>query len=104
MKNSKLALLGLRNGAGALAYIALVALFFHNVERIFKNNPKDTVLAPIFLLTLFVLSALIEASLVLGQPIITYLNGQKVDAFKLLGFTAGTMAAALVVILLTLAL
>ncbi len=101
MKNSKLALWGLRNGAGALAYIALVVVGLMSTEKRVVR-PSMMFLVPMVMLTLFVLSALIEGALVLGQPILMYSRGEKADALKLLGFTAGTMAVALVIILFVL--
>jgi len=93
MTNGKLAQYGLRNGGLAIGYIVCVAWFFSQARFIFGE--EDSFLAPVVFLTLFVLSALIEASAVLGQPILLFVQGQKTDAFTLLGFTVATMGLTL---------
>lgn len=65
-------------------YIILVASFFFYVPRHFSFPEKpDTVFAPIMMLMLFVFSATVTASLVLGRPILWYLDGKKKEAISL---------------------
>jgi hypothetical protein len=66
-------------------YIVCVAVFFFYVPKHFSFPEKpDTVFAPIMMLMLFVFSAAITASLVLGRPILWYLDGKKKEAVSLL--------------------
>lgn len=67
---------------GVLAYVVLVALIMTYGDRIFGN--MKNVWGPIAFLLLFVLSALIVGILVLGKPIILYLDGKKKEGVKLL--------------------
>lgn len=50
----------------------------------FFGDKPDTVFAPIMALMLFVLSAAVTASLVLGRPILWYIDGKKKEAVQLL--------------------
>lgn len=59
-----------------------------NVERIFAGH-QDSVAAPIFMLLLLVTSASISAGLIVGKPVMLYLDNQKQDAVKLFAYTVG---------------
>ena len=66
-------------------YIGLVAsLLFYG-----KNLPEepDTIFVPMMMLMLFVFSAAVTSTLVLGRPILWYLDGKKEDAISLLLYT-----------------
>ena len=76
------------NAFGMVAYVILVVTFMSNVERIFVGR-QDSVMAPISMLLLFVTSAAITAGLILGKPVMLYLDNQKQDAIKLFGYTVG---------------
>jgi hypothetical protein len=58
---------------------------------------ENHLLAPMVFLLLFVFSALVTGYLVLGKPILMYLDGQKKEAIKLLFYTG----AALFILMLT---
>ena len=79
------------NALGTALYIALVASLLFYAPHIFGKNTKDTVLIPISMLLLFVLSASVTSSLVLGRPILWYLDGKKKDAVSLLVATVGCL-------------
>lgn len=80
---------GLINAAlGAFYIIALAWLAFTFGPLMPK---EDNFLMPATFLMVFVISAAIEASLVLGQPIMLYLDGKKTEAIKLLGVTIAWM-------------
>ena len=66
-------------------YIALVSsvLFY---GKNFETGP-DTVLMPMMMIMLFVFSATITAALVLGRPVLWYLDGKKREAVSLLLYT-----------------
>lgn len=89
----------LLNAAATVTYITIVALIMQNVQRIFGQQ-KDTLLDPIAALTLFVLSAAITASLVLGKPVLLFLDGNKHEAIKLFLYTLGWLALMLIILVL----
>lgn len=88
MNKSILKLAGL-HALGTALYVVLVALFLNGLSIIFRGKPDNEILAPIAMLLLFVLSASITGSLVLGRPILWYLDGKKKDAITLFVATIG---------------
>ena len=82
MEKSKLILRSFYDSLGAAAYITLVAVLMSNIQKIFGNKP-DTFLAPVAMLLLFVLSAAVVGGLILGKPILLYLDGEKKAGIKL---------------------
>ena len=77
-------------GVNALAtglYIVVIALFLSSTARIF--GPSNTMLIPIAMLLLFVFSATFTGVLVLGKPILWYLDGKKKEAVSLFMATLG---------------
>ena len=77
------------NASATAAYIILVAslLFYAGNAKWGQQTP--TVLIPIFMLMLFVFSATVTATLMLGKPVLWYLEGKKKEALQLLGHTLG---------------
>jgi hypothetical protein len=70
------------NSFGATAYIAAVASFlFYGVKNL---GPDDTLLVPIMMLMLLVLSVAVMAVLIFGRPVLWYLDGNKKEAISLL--------------------
>jgi hypothetical protein len=69
-----------------------------NAEKML--GPEDNLFSPIIFLTLFVLSAAITSSLILGKPILLFLNGEKTEAVRLFLYTIGWLAVALVILLI----
>lgn len=90
------------NALGTLAYIMVVATIMQNGDRLFGE--MDNFLGPIAFLLLFVLSAIVVGSLVLGKPLTLYLDGKKKEAVQLFlstatwlaGFTAIALLVALI--------
>jgi len=66
---------------GVVIYVVLVALLMMNGDAIFGT--AQTVVAPIAVLLLFVLSAAVVGALILGKPLMMYLDGEKKDAVKM---------------------
>lgn len=91
MKYDTIKLAGL-HALGTAFYVVLVALFFFYAPR-FLGGPgtKDTVFAPIAMLLLFVFSAAFTGSLVLGRPVLWYLDGKKKEAVMLFASTLGAL-------------
>lgn len=67
------------------AYTAGVAWFLFNAKTIFGD--VSSFLAPLLMLLLLIVSATITGLLVLGRPVVLYLNGLKKDAFVFLAYT-----------------
>ncbi len=75
----------LANSLLTALYIVLIGLFFSHAQQIFGNG--ESAFIPVVMLTLFVFSALVCGSLILGRPIIWYIDGQKKEALRLFGYT-----------------
>ena len=70
------------------AYIILVASFLSHAEAIFADRvPKDTMIIPVIMLLLFVISAAVTGFAVFGKPAMWYFDGRKKEALELLGIT-----------------
>jgi len=61
-------------------------------------------LAPAVMLILLVISATITGMLVLGKPILLYLENKKIEAIKMLSYTVGWLAIIAMSILFGLAI
>lgn len=85
------------NALGVIAYVSVVATIMQNGERIFGGINKTT--GPIAFLSLFVLSAAITGSLVLGKPVLMFLDNQKKEAVKLFFYTLLWLALAVIILL-----
>ena len=89
MKKSDYILRSFINAGGTFAYVTAIALFFSHIQNIFDSNKPDNFLAPVLILLLFIISALVTGLLVLGKPINLYMSGAKREAFVLLFATLG---------------
>lgn len=74
--------------SGLVTYILLVSVFLNNVEKIF-NQISAQYMAPIIMLLLFIISAVISASLVLGKSGVLFWEKKYREAFTLLAWTIG---------------
>lgn len=101
MKNISNFLKSFLSAVGVVVYVLGIGLLLSNGERIFGTG-EDTFIIPVFMLLLFVISALITGLLVLGRPIHLYLSGSKKEAFTLLFFTIGWLAFFLVLVVIML--
>lgn len=79
MKDQKL--IALLNALGVAGYTVIIASIMQYGETIFGK--MNNLLGPATFLLLFVLSAAIVGALILGRPVIMYLDGQKKDAIKM---------------------
>ena len=87
MKNVKIAAI---NSLGVLVYVAVVAVVMNNAEKLF-GKMNSTVSAVGFLL-LFTLSAGVVGSLIIGKPIMLYIDNKKKEAVNLLIWTLAFLA------------
>jgi len=83
-------------------YAAAIAWFIFNAQTIFGKI--NNFLGPLFMLLLFIVSALITGLLVLGKPIHLYLNDLKKEALTLLFATLGWLILFLLAVVIILLL
>ncbi len=91
---NKLIKRGFLNALGTGAYVAIIVTIVFNGEKMFGSI--NSALAPIAVLLLFITSATITGSLVLGKPLLMYIDGQKKEAVHLLLYTIGWLALGLI--------
>lgn len=103
MKKSDYILKSFINAGGVFLYVAAVAWLSFNSQRIFGGKP-DNFLAPLFALLLLVISASITGFLVLGKPILLYLEGLKKEALKMLFATLAWLVLFLIGVIIALIL
>ncbi len=77
-------------------YIGGVVLFVGNMETIV--GAEESLWFPVLALTLLVLSAATTGALVLGRPIMLYLEGKKGEAIRFFAQTLGWLFGLLVVL------
>lgn len=87
------------NALGTAVYITALAEIFFNIQRIFGNKP-DNVTDPIIVLMVFVISAAVTGGLVLGKPVLMYLDNQKADAIRLFIYTVCWLVLGVVILFL----
>ena len=81
-----IAVVGLLQALGLVAYISLVAFFFRNAVKWF--GPMDNFTAPIIMLTLLSVSVLICGFIALGYPIkLFFIQKKPKKAIKIVAFT-----------------
>jgi len=95
--NKKLLTSSLYCALGTAVYIVLLVLFMNSLR--FFSGKEDGVFAPMIALTLLVISAAITGGLVLGKPVMMYIDGAKKDAVKHFASTVVWLFAFLVVFL-----
>jgi heme O synthase-like polyprenyltransferase len=98
MTNKKILQWSVLAALGTGAYIALVAFLMTHAEGLM--GPDKSILNPIVLLLLFVVSAAVTSALVLGKPTLLYLDGKKKEAVELFGFTVGWLVILFFAVLL----
>jgi len=98
MKN-KLALHSLGHAALTFLYISGVAWLLSNGQDIFGPDEPKNFWIPATMLLIFVFSATITAALVLGRPLMLYLDGAKKEALKFFGATVGWIFIILLIVI-----
>ena len=94
MKN--LQIRALFHALGIGVYIAVIAFVLQNGERVFGK--MNNFFGPLSFLLLFVISAVVTSALVLGKPILMYLDNQKKEALKLFFYTITYLLAITIII------
>jgi len=90
------------NSLAVAIYIFLVAVLMTNGNQLFGQ--VTGILGGVSMLLLFTLSALVVGSLVLGKPIMLYLDGSKKEAVKLLMYIISFLALITIIFFAVLAL
>ena len=85
MKNLQLIKTSLINSIISVLYVSGVAWLMSNGGKLFGE--EDNVFGGIAILLLFVISATIMGFLIIGRPLMMYLDGLKKEALKLFYFT-----------------
>lgn len=93
---------GFLNALGALVYIVIVATIMQNGEKIFGKT--DNFITGISFLLLFTLSAFTVGGLVVGKPIMLYIDNKKKEAITLFITTALWLAGFTIIALVVAAL
>lgn len=73
-----------------VAYITGVVFLMQNAERIFGK--MESIVGVISFLTLFTLSALVVGGLLVGKPIMLYIDGKKKESVSMLLASGGWLA------------
>ncbi|MCX6797889.1 MAG: hypothetical protein NTX66_01540 [Candidatus Falkowbacteria bacterium] len=94
LKNGNLFKVAALKAAGVFAYLFAVSLIINNGPKIFGEK-DNKLLMPIIFLLLFVLSALTTGYLILGKPLMLYLDNEKKAGLKLLFYTGLCLAVLL---------
>jgi hypothetical protein len=68
---------------GEVVYVAVAASIMSNGERLFVDKPEAWSAATF--LVLLVVSVSVSGALILGKPILLYLDGKKQEAVRLFG-------------------
>lgn len=79
---------GFLQASGLVTYILIISVFLNNVDSIFHKDTAEY-MAPILILLLFIISAVISSSLVLGRAGILFWEKKYSEAFTLLAWTMG---------------
>jgi hypothetical protein len=77
------------NAVLAELYIIIIVLF---IQHVLPKGPDNTILAPIAMLSLFVLSVVAMGYFFLSRPILLYLNGDRKEAVLFFSKTVVTFA------------
>ena len=83
-----------------LAYVSIIAFVMSHANKWF---PHDNGWTPIAVLMLFVTSAAITGTLVLGRPVMMYYEGAKKAALEFLGYTIGWLAVLTIIVFVVMA-
>ena len=100
MKKPGIVLKSFMNAAGVFIYVSAVAWLGFNSQTLFGKS--NNFLGPLFALLLFIVSALVTGLLVLGKPVLLYLDGSKKEAFAMLFITLAWLVLFLIIIILAL--
>lgn len=90
MNNNYFVKRAIGDALGTTAYVFLVSQIMTRGDQLF-GKIENNLLAPMVFLLMFVFSALVTGYLVLGKPIMMYVDGQKKEAVRMLFYTGATL-------------
>ncbi len=96
MNNNYLVRRAIVDALGTAAYVFVISQIMTRGEQLF-GKIENNLLGPMVFLLMFVFSALITGYLVLGKPIMMYLDGQKKEAIRLLFYTGAFLFVLMVI-------
>lgn len=91
MQKKKLVLTSFLNSFGVFVYTANVAWLLFNGESLFDGTPSF--LIPLFMLLLFMISAVVTGFLILAKPLQLYFSNARQEAAVLLLLTVAWLVA-----------
>lgn len=97
-QNTSIPKRALFNASLTFIYVLFVASIPQMAQALFSQIDNPGLWGPAAFLLLFVISAAITGSLVLGKPFLMYLDGQKKEAVELFVWTLGFLFLFLVVL------
>ncbi len=98
MEKSKLISRSFTNSLGAAVYIAAVAWILFNGQTVFGKI--ENFWGPFAILLLFVISASAVAALILGKPVLLYLEGEKKAGVSIFLYSLAWLALFVVIVFL----
>ena len=98
MKNLSQKLHSLGHAILVFLYTSFVVWILFNGQKIF--GPTESFWGPVLVLLLFVLSATIVGGLVLGRPLLLYLDGHKKEGLVFFGYTVGWIVLIIIIVFL----
>ncbi len=100
MHKSQIIKSALINSLSAAVYVIIVGSFLYYGPSRF--GPINSVIVPIALLLLLVLSAALLGLIIFAKPVMMYLNDSKKEALQLVSYTVAFLAAVTVIALVVL--
>jgi len=101
MTKPRLILQSFFNSLGVFVYVSGIAALITNGEKLFGKI--NSIWGPILFLMLFVVSALITATLVFARPIYLYFSERKQEGIRLFFYTGGWLTMITITVLLIIA-
>lgn len=86
MSTRKIVTYAALNSSLTALYVLLIVIFMSNAGHLFPGK-EPTPIIPFAMLSLFVFSAALSGALVLGRPVLWYLDGKKSEALWLFTYT-----------------
>lgn len=85
---------------GLTAYVALIGWFMQNAEHWFGQQQNNKIFGTMTFLLLFVISALISASIMLAYPAMLFFRGKRITALKVILQSVGWLFLFLILIII----
>lgn len=88
---------------GTATYIVAVATFLNHAQALFGNDEGKSWIIPVAMLSLLVFSVALIGFLMIGRPVLWYVDGRKKEAVALFFWTLGIFFGLTVIAFLVLA-